>query len=336
MRSTDFLDVTLNLEDGSHRPYRKENKIPVYIDVKSNHPPTVKKNLPKMIGKRLSDLSSSKEIFEREKPIYQEALRNAGFEENLHYEKSKKKRGRRRSSVLWFNPPWSDNVQTNIGSSFLRLIDKHFKKDDFLNHHFNRQKMKLSYSTMPNMKKIITGHNRKITDPRSDLKPEECNRKGNCKEDCFEEGEKCQTRCTIYQATLKYEKPHQAIPARKIPVEKVYTGLTSSTMKERYNHHKWTFTNEKNNPFNPNCNEKLQNTSLSTHIWKLKRRGIDFDINWRVIKQAPAYSKESGRCNLCLEEKTFIMYEDQTKALNKRTEIMQKCRHRETHLLKNK
>ena len=63
-----------------------------------------------------------------------------------------------------------------------------------------------SYSTMPNMKKIITGHNRKITDPRSDLKPEECNRKGNCKEDCFEEGEKCQTRCTIYQATLKYEK----------------------------------------------------------------------------------------------------------------------------------
>ena len=95
IRSTDFLDVTLNLEDGSHRPFRKDNRIPVYIDSRSNHPPVVKKNLPKMIGKRISDLSSNAEIFEKEKPIYQEALKNAGFKEELKYEKTQKTRGRR-------------------------------------------------------------------------------------------------------------------------------------------------------------------------------------------------------------------------------------------------
>ena len=192
MRSTDFLDVTLNLEDGSHRPYRKDNKIPVYIDSRSNHPPIVKKNLPKMIGKRISDLSSSKEIFDSEKSIYQEALKNAGFKEKIECEKSKKGR-RRRRSVLWYNPPWSDTVKTNIGESFLRLVDKHFKGDGFLGYHFNRQKVKISYSMMPNMKRIIMGHNQRMTDPDEGLKLENCDWKGNCKDQCFEEREKCQS-----------------------------------------------------------------------------------------------------------------------------------------------
>ena len=337
LRCTDFLDVTLNLEDGSHRPFRKDNRIPVYIDSRSNHPPVVKKNLPKMIGKRISDLSSNKEIFESEKSIYQEALRNAGFKEDLKYEKSKKTR-RRRRSILWFNPPWSDTVKTNIGSSFLKLIDKHFKDDDFLGYHFNRQKMKISYSTMPNMKRIITGHNRRLTDPKEEIKLEDCDKRGNCRDECFEERAKCQSRCSIYQASLQYETPHTSIPALRIPKFKVYTGLTKNTLRERVNHHNWTFTNERNNPFNPPAerNSKLQNTSLSTHVWKLKRRRIQYNLKWRIIKQASVYSKESGGCNLCLEEKTAIMFADEKTSLNKRTEIMQKCRHREEHLLKYK
>ena len=65
MRSTDFLEVTLNLKDGSQRPQQ--------------------------------DLISSKEIFDKEKPIYQKALKNAGFKENLEYEKPRRTRRRRRS-----------------------------------------------------------------------------------------------------------------------------------------------------------------------------------------------------------------------------------------------
>ena len=33
-----FLDVTLNLETGKHKPYRKPNDEPKYINTKSNHP----------------------------------------------------------------------------------------------------------------------------------------------------------------------------------------------------------------------------------------------------------------------------------------------------------
>ena len=71
-------------------------------------------------------------------------------------------------------------------------------------------------------------------------------------------------------------------------------------------------------------------------VWKLKRRRIQYNLKWRIIKQASVYSKESGGCNLCLEEKTAIMFADEKTSLNKRTEIMQKCRHREEHLLKYK
>ena len=39
---TDFLDVTFNLATGKFFPYRKPNNIPFYINVKSNHPPSIR------------------------------------------------------------------------------------------------------------------------------------------------------------------------------------------------------------------------------------------------------------------------------------------------------
>ena len=50
---TDFLDVWLDLATNSFKPYRKPNDSPVYIDVNSNHPPNIKKELPRMIRKCL-------------------------------------------------------------------------------------------------------------------------------------------------------------------------------------------------------------------------------------------------------------------------------------------
>ena len=97
-----------------------------------------------------------------------------------------------------------------------------------------------------------------------------------------------------------------------IPKIKVNTGLTKNSLRDRFNHHHWSFTNERDNPFNPPSerNNKLQNTSLSTHIWKLKRKRIQYNIKLTIIKQASVYSKESGGCNLCLEKKTAIMFAD--------------------------
>ena len=47
---TDFLDISLNLKNRSYRPFRKDAKPPVYINVHSNHPPHIKKQLPNMIS----------------------------------------------------------------------------------------------------------------------------------------------------------------------------------------------------------------------------------------------------------------------------------------------
>ena len=57
MTKVNFLDVTLDLQSGKHYPYTKEGNIPLYVHKKSNHPPSILKNIPESINKRLSDIS---------------------------------------------------------------------------------------------------------------------------------------------------------------------------------------------------------------------------------------------------------------------------------------
>ena len=38
IHETDFLDIRMNLKNHEHRPFRKENSIPLYINAGSNHP----------------------------------------------------------------------------------------------------------------------------------------------------------------------------------------------------------------------------------------------------------------------------------------------------------
>ena len=70
IKATDFLDISMNLETGIHRPFRKEDSVPTYINVNSNHPPHIKQNLPVMISKRISNLSSNEEVFNEEANLY--------------------------------------------------------------------------------------------------------------------------------------------------------------------------------------------------------------------------------------------------------------------------
>ena len=108
IKITTFLDVCFNLVNGTFKPYRKDNDKPSYINIQSNHPPHIKKQLPDMISKRLSTLSSSKEIFDNEIPIYTDALRHAGYNQQLQYkaEPSNPSVPRRRRKIIWFNPPY--------------------------------------------------------------------------------------------------------------------------------------------------------------------------------------------------------------------------------------
>ena len=71
---TDLLDVTFNLLTGKHFPFRKVINKPLYINAKWNHPLTIIKELPKMINKRLSELSCNQEEFNKAKALQEEAL----------------------------------------------------------------------------------------------------------------------------------------------------------------------------------------------------------------------------------------------------------------------
>ena len=90
LKICNFLDVTLNLTDGTHYPYRKPNNETLYIGANSNHPPTIIKHLPAAIGRRISDISSSKELFNKAKPHYESALKQSGHDEKLIYTERKK------------------------------------------------------------------------------------------------------------------------------------------------------------------------------------------------------------------------------------------------------
>ena len=61
-----FLDETVNLATGKYKPYRKPNNDPLCIHKHSNHPPSILGQLPASINKRISTLSSDKQVFDDE------------------------------------------------------------------------------------------------------------------------------------------------------------------------------------------------------------------------------------------------------------------------------
>ena len=75
----DFLDVTFNLETGKFLLSRKPKNVPLYINIKSNHPSTIINDLPKMINKRLSELSGNKDEFDKVKLLYEKSLQESDY-----------------------------------------------------------------------------------------------------------------------------------------------------------------------------------------------------------------------------------------------------------------
>ena len=76
---TDFLDVTFNLKSNKFSPYHKPNDHPLYINNQSNHPPSIRKQLPDMINDRITKLSHNQDSFNQASPLYVKALKNSGY-----------------------------------------------------------------------------------------------------------------------------------------------------------------------------------------------------------------------------------------------------------------
>ena len=301
-----FLDVTFSLSNGRYKPYSKPNNEILYINKQSNHPPTILRQLPSMIEKRISDLSFSKEEFDNSKQKYESALSNSGHKTKLKFEKSAPKSRSRPRNITYFNPPFNAAVTTNVGKEFLNLIEKHFPKHNKYHKIFNRNTVKLSYSCSPSMKTIISSHNKSILNSKPEPStPKRC----NCRNPCpLPNDGDCRRSRVSYKATITSD---DATPIKE------YIGSTECDVKLRLANHRHSFRNN-----------RLRNaTRLSAYIHELQEKNQPWDIKWSIQAQSTPYVCGSRRCNLCITEKYEILQSDPTRTINKRTEIANRCQH---------
>ena len=75
-------------------------------------------------------------------------------------------------------------------------------------------------------------------------------------------------------------------------------------------------------------------TELLKYIWMLEDKEEEFTLKLSIAAKASPYNKSSKKCDLCISEKLLIAKADPKTLLNKRSEIISKCRHRNKFRLK--
>ena len=317
--TVNYLDLKFNCINLSYCPYRKPNKKISYVNHQSNHPPAILKQIPSMIEYRLSKHSSNESSFNSIKNDYNDALKLCGYNSELKYTKSETKRKRKRKrKIIWFNPPFCRSVKTKVGKKFFEIIDKHFGNKNKLSKIINRNNVKLSYSCMPNISSKIKNHNNKIMKENSKKPNESCNCRK--KENCPMKGRNCRKENVIYEADIITENE-----------TKTYIGLSSNEIKKRIAGH-YTTINCK--PENKNFQQYSQATELSKAVHRLKSKNVNFKVEWKIISSETKAKPGVDTCRLCLKEALLILQAND-KCINKRTELMNTCRHLSKFLLKN-
>ena len=124
-------------------------------------------DIPKAVSKRLRNISRNKNVFDRNTDIYQAALKNGGFDgkitcndqseqaNSINIKEANQAR-KLKHAIIWYNLPYSMNVETNKGKTFFKLLQKHFPTTHLVYTIFNKNKIKISYSCVPNMRSKIS------------------------------------------------------------------------------------------------------------------------------------------------------------------------------------
>ena len=107
---------------------------------------------------------------------------------------------------------------------------------------------------------------------------------------------------------------------------KIYYGSCEPEFKSRFNNHTHTFRH-------PN---KANATKLSKFYWSSINNNGNPIVKWSIKKISTPHKCGMRRCNLCLDEKFIILTAGKdNNVLNKRSEIMAKCGHKNKFKLKN-
>ena len=231
------------------------------------------------------------------------SLKNSGYhkvELKFHKEEQKTQKRKQSRNIIWFNPPFSRNVTTNVAKTFLHLLDKHFPKSNKLHKIFNRNTVKVSYCCTGTLFHIIRSHNKNVINGKK-----LANLKCNCrnKSVCPLDGN-CQQNDVIYKC----------IASTSVNPDKLYLETAEGEFKKRYYNHNKSFRHR----------SYANKTTLSKYVWEIKDKCNEMpSLKWSVVKSVPGYSNNSKRCLLCLHKKFEIVnYPNQKELLNKRSELI--------------
>jgi hypothetical protein len=172
--------------------------------------------------------------------------------------------------------------------------------------------VKVSYSCLPNIASEITSHNKRIIHKEETSSAPTCNCRS--KNSCPLAGN-CLQKNVIYKCTVKSDNTTE---------DANYIGLTENTFKDRFYKHR--------NSLKPE--NKANSTELSKHVWDTKRSGMEPTMNWSIIDHAVSYKNGTKKCHLCLTEKYHVIMSSIV-LLNKRSELVSKCRHENKFYLCN-
>ena len=250
-----------------------------YIHTESHRPQNFIKHISASIETRLSNLSSTETICKESTSHYENNLRQSGYNKKLTYkptDTNHQKHSKHKRKIIWFNPPFSKNVSTKIGKSFLSLLDLHFPRNRIYSSIFNRNKIKVSCSYMQNIKSIISNHNMKVSNNTADI-GESCNcrNKNNCPLDG-----KCLNPNIIYEAQITSNQLSYK--------QEIYIETTETDFKHRFINHTKSFNFEHHENY----------TELSKEYWTIKSNHFTPKITWRIIRKWAPFNTTIRKCYL--------------------------------------
>ena len=164
---------------------------------------------------------------------------------------------------------------------------------------------------MPNVKCFVNGHNKKILaeKPRNDVGKCNCSNGVGCPMDG-----NCLSENTLYSGRITSNLPNYD-PTK-------YLGLSEPQWKKRFHNHTLSF-NDRN----------YAKCEVAKEVWRIKDQGGNYQIRWEIVGHAPGYNPITRKCRLCTAEKLLIAEDPDPRLLNKRDELVSKCRHRRKHAL---
>ena len=175
--------------------------------------------------------------------------------------------------------------------------------------------MKVGYSCMINVQILIKKHNNIIQNKKNKKKLSfKCHDKNVCPLNG-----NCRTQNIIYRCTSP----------TKNNVKNVYLSDSEWGFKKNW------FYNHQQLMWNKNY---TKSTTLTTYLWGIKSTSEQQNVNlsWEIIGQADPHTNTSKQCLLCLHKTlAIVLYPNPEELLNKRSQMISKCRHLNKLLLMN-